>query len=74
MSMTDAGYDDFCFWLSILKRGNTAHGLREGLARYVRSIGWVWNIYRKVEHLSWPYSSWSSANFVFRVVVKRLHF
>ena len=85
LSMTDAGYDDFCLWLSVLKRGDTAHGLREDLARYrvrgnsvssrpLRSIGWVWNIYRNVEHLSWPYSAWCLANFVARASAKRLQF
>ncbi len=32
--MKDEGYDDFCLWLSILKRGRTAYGLNEDLARY----------------------------------------
>jgi teichuronic acid biosynthesis glycosyltransferase TuaG len=83
--MTDAGYDDFCLWLSILRRGHTAYGLGEDLARYrvrghsvssrpLRSAGWVWNIYRNVERLSWPYSVWCLANFAVRASAKRLLF
>ncbi|MFQ3515243.1 hypothetical protein, partial [Escherichia coli] len=31
VAMTNEGYDDFCLWLSILKRGHTAYGLNEDL-------------------------------------------
>jgi teichuronic acid biosynthesis glycosyltransferase TuaG len=85
LAITDAGYDDFCLWLSILKRGHTAYGLREDLARYrvrgnsvssrpLRSAGWVWNIYRNIEGLSWPDSAWCLANFAVRASAKRLRF
>jgi teichuronic acid biosynthesis glycosyltransferase TuaG len=85
VSMTDAGYDDLCLWLSILKRGHTAYGLAEDLARYrvrggsvsshpLRSARWVWNIYRNVEHLSWTDSVWCLANFGARAYAKRLRF
>jgi teichuronic acid biosynthesis glycosyltransferase TuaG len=85
VSITDAGYDDLCLWLGILRRGHTAYGLREDLARYrvrgnsvssrpLRSAGWVWNIYRNVEHLAWPDAVWCLANFGARACVKRLQF
>ncbi|MGE3708760.1 MAG: glycosyltransferase family 2 protein [Hyphomicrobiaceae bacterium] len=83
--MTNEGYDDFCLWLSILKRGHVARGLREDLARYrvrgnsvsskrMRSAGWVWNIYRNVEGLSLPSAAWCLANFGVRAYAKRLQF
>jgi teichuronic acid biosynthesis glycosyltransferase TuaG len=85
VSMTDAGYDDLCLWLSILRRGHTAFGLREDLARYrvvgnsvssrpLRSASWVWNIYRNVEHLSWPDAVWCLANWGTRASLKRVRF
>jgi teichuronic acid biosynthesis glycosyltransferase TuaG len=85
VSMTDAGYDDFCLWLSVLKRGHKAYGLQEDLARYrvrgnsvssrpLRSAAWVWNIYRNVEHLSFIKSAWCLANFGVRAYAKRLRF
>jgi teichuronic acid biosynthesis glycosyltransferase TuaG len=85
VSITDTGYDDFCLWLSILRQGHVAHGLREDLARYrvrgnsvssrpLRSAGWVWHIYRHVEHLSWPDAAWCLTNFAVRACAKRLRF
>jgi len=85
VSITNAGYDDFCLWLSILKRGHVAYGLREDLARYrvrgnsvssqpLRSAAWVWHIYRDVERLAWPHAAWCLANFGVRASAKRLRF
>jgi teichuronic acid biosynthesis glycosyltransferase TuaG len=85
VSITDTGYDDFCLWLSILRQGHVAYGLREDLARYrvrgnsvssrpLRSVGWVWHIYRDVEHLSWPDAAWCLTNFALRAGAKRLRF
>lgn len=56
------GYDDYVLWLDILKRGFQAFCLKESLARYrvmeksvssnkLRAAKWVWNIYRRHEHL-----------------------
>jgi teichuronic acid biosynthesis glycosyltransferase TuaG len=85
VSITNAGNEDFCLWLSILRRGHVAHGLREDLARYrvrdnslssrpLRSAGWVWHVYRRVEHLSWPDAAWCLTNFAVRAWAKRLRF
>jgi teichuronic acid biosynthesis glycosyltransferase TuaG len=85
IAMTNEGYDDFCLWLSILKRGHVAHGLQEDLARYrvrggsvsskpLRSARWVWNIYRNVENLSALRSVWSLAHFGARAWLKRREF
>jgi teichuronic acid biosynthesis glycosyltransferase TuaG len=83
--MKDAGYDDFCLWLSILKPGHVAHGLNEDLARYrvrgtsvssrpMRSAKWVWQIYRNVEHLSLARSAWCFVHWGARAWLKRREF
>jgi teichuronic acid biosynthesis glycosyltransferase TuaG len=85
VSFRDAGYDDFCLWLSILRQGHVAYGLNEDLARYrvrgnsvssrpLRSARWVWNIYRNVERLTFPQAAWCLANFGVRAGCKRLWF
>ncbi len=83
--MTEARRDDYILWLSILKRGFVAHGLREDLARYrvvrgslsskpKRSAAWVWDVYRKVEGLGPLRSAWCMAHYGARAVLKRLVF
>ncbi len=83
--MKNEGYDDFCLWLSILKRGHTAYGLNEDLARYrvrgasvssrpMRSAKWVWQIYRNVEHLSLLQSAWCFGHWGARAWLKRREF
>jgi len=78
-------YDDFCLWLSILKRGHVAHGLNEDLARYrvrdvsvssrrLRSAAWVWHIYRDVERLPLMKSAWCFAYWSTRAWLKRRQF
>jgi teichuronic acid biosynthesis glycosyltransferase TuaG len=70
-------YDDFAAWLEILRRGHTARGLKEDLARY-RIVGqsvsrnkWksakmVWRVYRDMEKLNIADSVWCFANYAFR--------
>ncbi|WP_299615521.1 glycosyltransferase family 2 protein [Pelagibius sp.] len=81
--MTQARRDDYILWLSILKRGFRAHGLREDLARYrvvrgslsskpKRSAAWVWNVYRRIEKLGPLRASWCLAHYGARAVLKRL--
>lgn len=85
VAMKNEGYDDFCLWLSILKRGHTAYGLNEDLARYrvrgssvssrpMRSAKWVWQIYRHVEHLSLVRSAWCFGHWGARAWLKRREF
>jgi len=80
-SMTVTYYDDFVLWLSILRRGFTAHGLQEDLMRYrvasgswsrnkLRSALWVWRTYQQIEKLSVPYSAWCFAGYVWNAVSK----
>lgn len=75
-------YDDFALWLSILKRGHVAYGLQEDLARYrvrvgsvssrpLRSAGWVWDIYRKVERLSFAEAAFCLGCYGLRAALKR---
>jgi teichuronic acid biosynthesis glycosyltransferase TuaG len=72
--MPIAPYDDLAAWLSILRRGHIARGLREDLMRYrvlngsisrnkLRSASWVWKTYREIEGLSLLRSSWSFVNY-----------
>ncbi|GAB4352972.1 MAG: glycosyltransferase family 2 protein [Kiloniellaceae bacterium] len=83
--MTEARRDDFILWLSILKRGFTAHGLQEDLARYrvvsgslsskpKRSAAWTWAVYRRIEKLGLLHAAWCMAHYGTRAVLKRLVF
>ena len=74
---------DMALWLLIMRRGFTAYGLDENLARYrVVSTSntaskWcaakdVWKVYREVEKLSFFYSSWCFLNYAFNALVKRI--
>jgi teichuronic acid biosynthesis glycosyltransferase TuaG len=83
--MTPAGHEDYILWLSILKRGFTAHGLQEDLARYrvvggslssrpQRSAAWTWSIYRDIEKLGLLRAAWCMAHYGARAVLKRLVF
>jgi teichuronic acid biosynthesis glycosyltransferase TuaG len=85
VAMKDEPYDDFCLWLSILKRGHRAYGLNEDLARYrvrggsvssrpLRSAGWVWHIYRNVERLPLSHAAWCMAHYGARAWSKRREF
>ena len=81
LEMKQTYYDDFALWLSVLKRGFTAHGLQKDLARYRvvegswsrrkwRSAIQVWKAYRQVEGLSWPYSVWCFLHYAFNATRK----
>jgi teichuronic acid biosynthesis glycosyltransferase TuaG len=85
VAMKNEPYDDFCLWLSILKRGHVAHGLNEDLARYrvrgvsvssrrLRSAGWVWHIYRNVEQLPRIKSAWCFVHWAARAWLRRWEF
>ena len=74
---------DMALWLLIMRRGFTAYGLDENLARYrIVSISntaskWraakdVWKIYREIEKLSFFYSNWCFLNYVFNAFLKRI--
>ena len=74
---------DMALWLLIIRRGFTAYGLDENLARYRivstsntaskwRAAKDVWKVYREVEKLSFFYSSWCFLNYAFNAIKKRI--
>jgi teichuronic acid biosynthesis glycosyltransferase TuaG len=80
-----APYDDYAAWLSILRNGHIAHGLKQDLMRYRvvggsisrskrRSAGWVWKTYRQIEGLGFFHSSWCFANYAARGWLKYRRF
>ncbi len=81
--LSDAGHEDYILWLDLLKQGHRAYGLNEDLARYrvvkqsqsrdtLRSVGWVWNIYRNVENLGRLEAAWCLSHYALRAALKRL--
>ena len=75
---------DMALWLLIIRRGFTAYGFDENLARY-RIVSasntaskWhaakdVWKVYREIEKLSFFYSSWCFLNYAFNALIKRMN-
>jgi teichuronic acid biosynthesis glycosyltransferase TuaG len=74
---------DFALWLSILKKGYVAYGIPEVLAKYRVVKGSIssnklkvakrnWEIYRRIENLSFFYAAWCFLNYVFHAVKKRI--
>ncbi|MEC2076093.1 glycosyltransferase family 2 protein [Metabacillus fastidiosus] len=72
---------DFALWLSILKRGITAHGLQEVLAKYrlvpgsissnkVKAAKQTWKVYRDIEKLNLTTSIISFLGYAFHAVKK----
>lgn len=81
LEMQFVRHEDYALWLELLKRGLVAQGLMEDLARYriaktsvsgnkLRSVSWVWRIYRDVEKLSLLYASWCLLNYGWRAYRK----
>lgn len=73
--------EDTALWFQVLRNGYVAHGLDKNLVRYrrggsslssnkVEALRRIWNLYRKTEHLSIPFSI---HNFIFWAIhaVKR---
>jgi teichuronic acid biosynthesis glycosyltransferase TuaG len=69
--------EDLSLWCRILKRGVVTYGVQEVLARYrvvrgsasrnkIRSALHMWKFYRRVEHLSLPYSCWCYGQYAWR--------
>jgi teichuronic acid biosynthesis glycosyltransferase TuaG len=82
-SMPNVGHEDFATWLQLLRRGHTARGLQEDLARYRVSsnslsskkrgtIAWTWNIYRELEGLSPVNTLWCFGHQVVKAAIKHL--
>ena len=75
--------EDTALWWRVLKGGVTAFGLDENLVRYrrggkslssnkIEEIRRIWNLYRKEEKLSVPYSAWNFLFWAFRAVFRRI--
>tara|TARA_B110000444_G_C18821122_1_gene587779 strand:- start:1076 stop:1825 length:750 start_codon:yes stop_codon:yes gene_type:complete len=74
---------DMALWLLIMKRGFSAYGLEQNLAKYrvvsssntsnkVKASKEVWNVYRKVEKLNIFYSAICFIGYAFNAIKKRL--
>ena len=74
---------DMALWLLIMKRGFSAYGLDDNLARYRivttsnTASKWhaakdVWKVYRQVEKLSFTYSAWCFVWYAFNALKKRI--
>ena len=81
--MPNVKSEDTATWWKVLKTGVTAYGLNEGLTLYRRSSGTlssnkieairrIWNLYRKVEKLSLPYSAVCFLFWAVRAVIRRI--
>lgn len=75
--------EDTALWFKVLRTGITAYGLDENLVRYRRmggtlssnkleAIRRIWNLYRKSEKLSVPYSIYNFVFWAFRAVWRRI--
>ena len=77
------GHEDFVMWLSILKKGFIAKNTNTTTALYrlsnkslssnkLKAFSWTWNIYRKVEHLSFLKSCYYFGHYAIRTSLKYL--
>ena len=75
--------EDTALWWRILRDGRTAYGLQENLVLYRRignslsankleAIRRIWNLYRKEEKLSIPYSAYNFCFWAWRAVKRRV--
>ena len=75
--------EDMVVWLQVLKRDVEASGLNEVLAKYRKhgssrsasvtaAVGRTWNVYRKVEGLSLPYSTYCLFWQLTHALIKRM--
>lgn len=81
IKIRDCYYDDFVLWLSLLKKGIIAKGLRKDLMRYrvlpksvsrnkLRSMYEVWQTYRDIEQLSVIKSTISFLGYIKNAFIK----
>ena len=75
--------EDTALWFKVLRMGYTAYGLDENLVLYRRVSGSlsanklealrrIWNLYRKAEKLSIPYSIYNFCCWAYRAVKRRI--
>lgn len=76
--------EDAATWLQILKAGHPCYGTPDVLAQYRRAekslssnkfkaVKAIWTMYRKVQHLSLPFSCYCFVRYAFLAVWKRLY-
>jgi teichuronic acid biosynthesis glycosyltransferase TuaG len=74
---------DMALWLQIMKKGITAYGLNEVLAKYrivstsntskkYKAVQDVWQVYRKIEKINIFFSGWYFINYLYNAIKKRL--
>ena len=79
----DIHHEDYVMWLQILKKGYIAQNTGTTLAAYrvnsssvtankVQVTQWQWNIYRKIEHLSWLQSGMYFISYAFKAFLKSI--
>lgn len=83
IEMPDMKSEDTALWFKVLRQGYTAYGLDENLVKYRRvggslssnkleALRRIWNLYRKAEGLSIPYSAYNFVFWAIRAVRRRL--
>lgn len=83
LEMPDIKSEDTALWWKVLRQGYTAWGLDQNLVLYRRpqrslssnkleAIRRIWNLYRKAEGLSVPYSMYNFCFWAWRAVVRRI--
>lgn len=81
--MPEVKSEDTALWFRVLREGVTAYGLDENLVRYRRVAGSlsankleairrIWNLYRREEKLSLPYSCYNLFFWAVRAVKRRI--
>jgi len=80
--MEDVGHEDYVMWLHLLKKVPFTKGIDEPLAQYrvlsssissnkIKTLGWQWYIYRKVEKLNFFQSFYYFGHYVYNAIKKR---
>ncbi len=83
LEMPDIKSEDTALWFKVLRTGIVAYGLDENLVRYRRvggslssnkleALRRIWNLYRKSEGLSVPYSAYNFFFWAVRAVKRRI--
>ena len=83
LRMPDIKSEDTALWWKVLRQGYTAYGLDRNLVLYRRpqrslssnkleAIRRIWNLYRKAENLSVPYSMYNFCFWAYRAVMRRI--
>lgn len=83
LEMPEIKSEDTALWWKVLRNGYTAYGLNENLVLYRRpgrslssnkleAIRRIWNLYRRAEGLSVPYSLYNFCFWAVRAVLRRI--